>query len=101
MNWRSERPVRPDPAGEASNRSVAPRAPVPQRRSMYSITICWKSAASVGPRSVAAFWPSMNTGAVGCSPVPGSEMPMSACLLSPGPLTMQPITATFMFSTPG
>jgi (E)-4-hydroxy-3-methylbut-2-enyl-diphosphate synthase len=29
------------------------------------------------------------------------EMPMSACLDSPGPLTMQPITATLRFSTPG
>ena len=53
------------------------------------------------PRSVIAFWPSMNTGAAGASPVPGRLMPMSACLLSPGPLTMQPITATFRFSTPG
>src|ERR1035437_8692132 len=26
---------------------------------------------------------------------------MSACLLSPGPLTMQPMTATLSFSTPG
>ncbi len=32
-----------------------------------------------GPRSVAAFLPSMKTGAEGISPVPGSEMPMSAC----------------------
>ena len=48
-----------------------------------------------------AFLPSMNTGAAGCSPVPGSEMPMSACLLSPGPLTMQPMTATLSASTPG
>ena len=53
------------------------------------------------PRSVSAFSPSMKTGAAGASPVPGRLMPMSACLLSPGPLTMQPITATFMFSTPG
>ena len=35
------------------------------------------------------------------SPVPGSEMPISACLLSPGPLTMQPMTATLSVSTPG
>ena len=48
------------------------------------------------PRSVIAFSPSMNTGAAGASPVPGRLMPMSACLLSPGPLTMQPITATFI-----
>src|SRR6188768_2292749 len=44
------------------------------------------------PRRVSAFSPSMNTGAAGASPVPGRLMPMSACLLSPGPLTMQPIT---------
>ena len=56
---------------------------------------------TVGPRKVTAFLPSMNTGAAGASPVPGSEMPMSACLDSPGPLTMQPITATFKPSTPG
>ena len=31
-----------------------------------------------GPRSVAAFLPSMKIGAAGLSPVPGSEMPMSA-----------------------
>ena len=37
----------------------------------------------------------------GTSPVPGRLMPMSACRLSPGPLTTQPMTATFMFSTPG
>jgi hypothetical protein len=43
----------------------------------------------------------MNTGAAGCSPVPGKEMPISACLLSPGPLTMQPMTATLRVSTPG
>jgi hypothetical protein len=48
-----------------------------------------------------AFSPSMKTGAAGASPVPGRLMPMSACLLSPGPLTMQPITATLRFSTPG
>jgi hypothetical protein len=29
------------------------------------------------------------------------EMPISACFDSPGPLTMQPITATFSPSTPG
>jgi hypothetical protein len=44
---------------------------------------------------------SMKTGAVGCSPVPGSEMPMSARLLSPGPLTMLPMTATLSASTLG
>ncbi len=53
------------------------------------------------PRRVSAFSPSMKTGAAGASPVPGRLMPMSACLLSPGPLTMQPMTATFRFSTPG
>ena len=35
------------------------------------------------------------------SEIPGKLMPISACLLSPGPLTTQPITATFIFSTPG
>src|SRR5215467_6758569 len=64
------------------------------------MTICLNSAATVAPRSVATFLPSMKTGAAGCSPVPGSEMPMSACLLSPGPLTMQPMTATLSVSTP-
>ena len=43
----------------------------------------------------------MNTGAAGASPVPGREMPMSACLDSPGPLTTQPITARLRFSAPG
>ena len=43
----------------------------------------------------------MKTGATGSSNVPGSEMPMSACLLSPGPLTTQPMTATRISSTPG
>jgi hypothetical protein len=46
------------------------------------------------PRSVAAFLPSMNTGAAGLRRCRASEMPISACLDSPGPLTMQPITAT-------
>ena len=63
--------------------------------------MAWNSAAMCSPRSVIAFSPSMNTGAAGASPVPGRLMPMSACLLSPGPLTMQPITATLSFSTPG
>ena len=54
-----------------------------------------------GPRRVVAFLPSMNTGAAGASPVPGSEMPMSACFDSPGPFTMQPMTAKFSVSTPG
>jgi hypothetical protein len=52
------------------------------------------------PRSVMAFLPSMNTGAAGSSPLPGSEMPMSACFDSPGPFTTQPMTATFIVSTP-
>ena len=52
------------------------------------------------PRSVSAFSPSMNPGAAGASPVPGRLMPMLACLLSPGPFTTQPITATFISSTP-
>ena len=51
--------------------------------------------------SVTVRSPSTNTGAAGTSPVPGRLMPMSACRLSPGPLTTQPMTATFMFSTPG
>src|ERR1700754_1715160 len=55
----------------------------------------------VGPRSVRNFLPSTNTGAAGASPVPGSEMPILACLDSPGQLTMQPITATLSSSTPG
>ena len=45
--------------------------------------------------------PSTYTGAFGSSNVPGSEMPMFACLLSPGPFTTHPITATFISSTPG
>ncbi len=63
--------------------------------------ISLKASAMPGPRKVMAFLPSMNTGATGASPVPGSEMPISACFDSPGPFTMQPITATFRFSTPG
>ena len=35
------------------------------------------------PLRVGGFLPSMYTGATGCSPVPGSEMPMLACLLRP------------------
>ena len=53
------------------------------------------------PRRVSVFCPSTNTGATGSSNVPGSEIPMSACFDSPGPLTTQPITATFISSTPG
>ena len=52
------------------------------------------------PLSVSLSAPSTKTGALGSSKVPGSEMPMSACLDSPGPLTTQPITATFSSSTP-
>jgi len=37
---------------------------------------------------------------LGSSNVPGSEMPMLACFDSPGPLTTQPITASFISSTP-
>ncbi len=44
------------------------------------------SPAAPGPRKVVTFLPSMNTGAAGASPVPGSEMPISACLDSPGPV---------------
>src|SRR5438270_411719 len=54
-----------------------------------------------GPRRVRNFLPSTNTGAAGASPVPGREMPILACLDSPGPLTMQPMTATLSVSTPG
>ena len=46
-------------------------------------------------------FPSTYTGAFGSSNVPGSEMPMSACLDSPGPFTTQPITATRSVSAPG
>ena len=53
------------------------------------------------PRSVFTFTPSTNTGAAGFSPEPGRLMPMFACFDSPGPFTMQPITATCIFSTPG
>ena len=59
------------------------------------------SATSRSPRSVRSRRPSMNTGATGSSNVPGRLMPMSACLLSPGPLTTQPMTATRSSSTPG
>ena len=59
------------------------------------------SRAMFSPRSVTVFSPSMNTGAAGASPVPGSEMPMLAWRDSPGPLTTQPITASVRFSAPG
>ena len=52
-------------------------------------------------RNVRSRRPSMKTGATGSSKVPGSEMPMSACFDSPGPLTTQPMTATRISSTPG
>src|SRR3981081_3178040 len=51
------------------------------------------------PWRVTVFSPSSYTGATGRSPVPGRLMPMLACLLSPGPFTTQPITATVMSST--
>ena len=38
--------------------------------------------------------------ATGFSPDPGSEMPMSASLDSPGPFTTHPITARVSVSTP-
>ena len=38
------------------------------------------SATRPSPRSVRSSLPSMNTGATGSSNVPGSEIPMSACL---------------------
>ena len=53
------------------------------------------------PLSVTVFTPSTKTGATGFSPEPGSEMPMSASLDSPGPFTTQPMTATCIASTPG
>ena len=59
-----------------------------------------KSPAIASPLSVATSFPSTKTGARGSSPAPGSEMPMSACRLSPGPFTTQPITATRSVSTP-
>ena len=49
---------------------------------------------------VTAAGPSMNTGHVGASPVPGSEMPMFAAFDSPGPFTTHPITASVSVSTP-
>ena len=55
--------------------SAAVRCPAlaaPYRFSIESITIFLKSAATVGPRNVTDFLPSMNTGAAGVSPVPGS-----------------------------
>lgn len=48
--------------------------------------IFWKSAGSAAPRSVIASVPSMHTGPVGCSLVPGSEMPMSDMLGLAGPV---------------
>ena len=46
------------------------------------------------------FFPSIKTGIVGLSPVPGKLIPKSAFLLSPGPFTIHPITASFNDSTP-
>src|SRR3569832_3011570 len=63
--------------------------------------MAWNSSAMRSPLSVTVFSPSTYTGATGISPVPGTLMPMLACLLSPGPFTTQPITATVMASTPG
>ncbi|MNC97126.1 hypothetical protein D3C83_146800 [compost metagenome] len=60
----------------------------------------WNSAAIFSPRRVVSFLPSTKTGADGTSPVPGRLMPMLACLLSPGPFTTQPITASVISSTP-
>ena len=44
------------------------------------------SSTRPSPRSVRSSLPSMNTGATGSSNVPGSEIPMSACFDSPGPV---------------
>src|SRR4249919_2926449 len=63
--------------------------------------IATNSWAIFSPRKVMAFSPSMKTGALGASPVPGSEMPIFAWRDSPGPLTTQPITASVRFSAPG
>ncbi len=53
------------------------------------------------PFNVTVLTPSTYTGATGFSPEPGRLMPTLACLLSPGPFTTQPITATCISSTPG
>ena len=58
------------------------------------------SSAILSPRNVQLSLPSTYTGATGSSNVPGREIPKFACLDSPGPLTTQPITATFISSTP-
>src|SRR3546814_3526026 len=52
------------------------------------------SCAMPSPFRVTVRSPSTYTGAEGTSPVPGRLMPISACRLSPGPLTTQPMTAT-------
>src|SRR2546423_12387124 len=59
-----------------------------------------KSGTILSPFNVSFSRPSTNTGALGSSKVPGSEMPRLACLDSPGPFTTHPITATFISSTP-
>ena len=62
----------------------------------------WAEEATMwSPFKVVISLPSTNTGALGSSKVPGNEMPMLACLDSPGPLTTQPITATLSSSMPG
>src|SRR4029079_18639785 len=71
-----------------------------KRRATYRSTSSWNSSAMRSPFNVTVFSPSSYTGATGRSPVPGRLMPMFACLLSPGPLTTQPMTATVMFSAP-
>ena len=53
--------------------------PTPYLRLTYPSTISLNSAPIPAPLSVIAFFPSMNTGAAGLSPVPGSASPMAAC----------------------
>lgn len=67
----------------------------------YDSSILMNSGTIPAPLRVVTCCPSTNTGALGSSPVPGSEMPMFACFDSPGPLTMQPMTATLSSSEPG
>src|SRR5882724_1440200 len=69
-------------------------------RATYCSTRSWNSCAMCSPFRVTVFSPSSYTGATGRSPVPGRLMPRLACLLSPGPFTTHPITATVMSSTP-
>jgi hypothetical protein len=71
--------LRPDSLRFRYSDRDAPAPPLPGP-ALDVVDHCLKSAATVGPRKVGAFLPSMRTGAAGTSPVPGSEMPMSAGL---------------------